>query len=203
MAKKWRLVVGRTNVAKWYGGWGISGIRAMNEGKIPDTISVFYIDEPGVFIQRYCDVFMDVNYEECKKLNIPIARGIAAGGGVIYAEPGIEPFISLLWNPKRNPQIPTQPELFFMKMLGRAADVISEKYKIPLRFRPLNDMEIWDPNLKAWRKVMGTGTSTVGECAVFAWFPTFFRPSGVMGRVLVSPRDKFSDKVFREVSLRS
>ncbi|MCX8176205.1 MAG: hypothetical protein N3E48_03105, partial [Candidatus Bathyarchaeota archaeon] len=186
-----------------YGGWGIAGIRAMNEGKIPDTISVFYIDEPGVFIQRYCDILMDVNYEECKRLNVPIARGIAAGGGVIYAEPGIEPFIGLTWNPKRNPQIPTNPELFFMRMLGRAADVISEKYKIPLRYRPLNDMEVWDPNLKSWRKVMGTGTTTVGECAAFAWFPTFFKPSELMGRVLVSPKDKFSDKVFKEVSLRS
>ena len=92
---------------------------------------------------------MDVNYEECKKLNIPVARGVVADRGVIYAESGIEPFISLYWNPNRNPWIPIQPEILFMKILGRGGDLISERYKIPVRFRPLNDMEIWDPNLKA------------------------------------------------------
>jgi len=92
---------------------------------------------------------MDVNYEECKKLNIPIARVLFAAGGVIYAEPGIEPFTSLYWNPKRNPWIPIQPEILFMKILGRGVDLISERYKIPVRFRPLNDVEAWDPGLKA------------------------------------------------------
>ena len=203
MTKKWRLIIGRTDIAMLSGGLRTSIIKSVSEGWAPDTVTVFYIDKPSVYIQRYCDVLMDVNYEECKKLNIPIARALFAAGGVIYAEPGIEPFISLYWNPKRNPQIPTQPEILFMKILGRGADLISERYKIPVRFRPLNDVEAWDPNLKAWRKVMGTGVSIVDNCAFFSWFPTFFRPSEVMGRVLVSPRDKFSDKVFREVSLRS
>ncbi|MHA1606496.1 MAG: hypothetical protein ACTSWP_02975 [Candidatus Freyarchaeota archaeon] len=50
MARKWRIIVERTNVAKWYG-MDCGFLRAMNEGKIPDTVAFFYIDEPGVFLQ--------------------------------------------------------------------------------------------------------------------------------------------------------
>ncbi len=50
MARKWRIIVERTNVAKWYG-MDCGFLRAMNEGKIPDTVAFFYMDEPGVFLQ--------------------------------------------------------------------------------------------------------------------------------------------------------
>nr|MDO8063051.1 hypothetical protein [Candidatus Freyrarchaeum guaymaensis] len=50
-------------------------------------------------------------------------------------------------------------------MPGKLADSVSERYKIPMRYRSLNDMEIWDPNLAAWRKVMGTGATTLGDAA--------------------------------------
>jgi hypothetical protein len=64
---------------------------------------------------------------------------------VIYGEPGTEPWLLVAWNKDAHPEIPTQPDAIFMKMLGAGADIISEKYKIPMRYRPLNDMELWDP----------------------------------------------------------
>jgi lipoate-protein ligase A len=200
---KWRFVIARTNIAKWYGGYLPASLRAINEGIAPDTMSFFYIDTPGLFLQRHQDIYMDINYEECKKLGVPVARGVVTGGGAIYAEPGIEPFLLAFWDIRRNPQIPVNPNLFFAPLLSRGADVIGENYNIPIRYRSLNDVELFDPKMRMFRKVMGTGSSTSGNAQLFAWFPTNFKPSETMLKVMASPKDKFADKVLKEVSSRS
>ncbi len=61
--------------------------------------------------------FSYVNYDECRRHNAPV-RGNAAGGGVVYADPGIEPFMTPIWSQSRNPDIPRQPELIFLSFLG-------------------------------------------------------------------------------------
>jgi len=48
--------------------------------------------------------------------------------------------VGLVWNKKNHPEIPTQPDLVLMKILGTGADIISQKYNIPVRYKPLNDM---------------------------------------------------------------
>lgn len=200
---KWRFIVTRTNVAEWYGGYLPAGLRAINEGIAPDTMGYFYIDKPSLFLQRHQDIYMDVNYDECKRLGVPIARGAVTGGGAIYAEPGIEPFLWACWDVKRNPQIPLDPNVFFPILLSRGADVICEKYKIPVRYRSLNDLELFDPKMGIFRKVMGTGMSSLGNAQGFAWFPTNFKPSETMFKVMASPKDKFADKAVKEAAQRS
>jgi len=103
----------------------------------------------------------------------------------------------------RTPEIHTQPDAIFMKMLGAGADIISEKYKIPMRYRPLNDMELWDPKRRVWRKMMGTGTSGLFNAMAFAWFPQATKPSDLMTKCLVSPAEKFADKILKDVSTRT
>ncbi|MHA1363275.1 MAG: hypothetical protein ACTSP1_12215 [Candidatus Freyarchaeota archaeon] len=202
MTEKWRMVTTTTDVADWYSGYIPSALRAVAEGKIPDSVAFYFLDKPAIFLQRYCDALRDINYEAAVEKNVKITRGIVAGGGVIYAEPGFEPFVGLVWNRKNHPEIPTQPDLVLMKILGAGADVISQRYNIPVRYRPLNDMEIWDPERKVWRKFMGCGTSGLFDAIGFAWFPNCTKPSDLMAKVLVSPAEKFADKVLKDVMER-
>ncbi len=202
MAKKWRMVTTTTDVADWYSGFIPAALRATAEDKIPETVAFYYLDKPAIFLQRYCDVLRDINYDVAVKEGIKITRGIVAGGGVIYAEPGSEPFVGLVWNKDKHPELPSSPDMVLMKVLGAGADVISERYKIPVRYRPLNDMEIWDPEKKVWRKFMGCGSSGLFNAMGFAWFPNCVKPTDMMSKVLVSPAEKFADKVLKDVMER-
>jgi lipoate-protein ligase A len=203
MAKKWRMVTGTTDIADWYSGYVPALLRATAEGKIPDTVGFFNIERPAVFLQRYCDAMRDINYEACVENGVKVTRGIVAGGGVIYGEQGTEPWLILAWNKDNHPEISTQPDIILMKALGTLADIISEKYKIPMRFRPLNDMELWDPKMKVWRKMMGTGTSGLFNAMGFAWFPQATKPSSLMAKCMVSPAEKFADKILKDVTTRT
>ncbi|MEX2723525.1 MAG: hypothetical protein Q6367_006490 [Candidatus Freyarchaeota archaeon] len=202
MTQKWRMVTTTTDVADWYSGFIPAALRATAEGKIPDTVAFYYLDKPAIFLQRYCDVLRDINYEAAVENGVKITRGIVAGGGVIYAEPGSEPFVGLVWNKDKHPELPQAPDMVLMKILGAGADVLSERYKLPIRYRPLNDMEIWDPNKKTWRKFMGCGSSGLFNAMGFAWFPNCTKPSELMRKVLVSPAEKFADKVLKDVMER-
>jgi lipoate-protein ligase A len=201
--KKWRLVIGRTHGAMLAPAWGPAIAKARDEGKIPDTVAFFYVDEPGIYMQRYQDALMDINYDNCKKYNVHVARAPTAGGGAGYHEHGIEPFLIFVWDMKSNPDIPIDSNLLYPRFLCRGADIMSEKYRIPVRFRLLNDVEIWDPEMRVWRKCMGVGSYTVGGAAGFAWFPFGFKSSELVSKVMVSPKDKFADKTLKEVSLRN
>jgi hypothetical protein len=201
--EKWRLVIERATASKWYSGWIPAEMRATNEGIIPDTIGFYPADRPGMYLQRYCDVLVDINYEECKRNNVDIVRGTACGGGVGYGEPGTEPNILMTWDVRRHPEIPTDIGLFYATVLSRGADVIGEKYPIPVRHRFLNDIEAWDPSMKLWRKVMGVGASGAGNAQMFAWFPMGFKQSGMVYKLYTSPKDKFADKTVKEMGLRT
>ncbi|MFB0559997.1 MAG: biotin/lipoate A/B protein ligase family protein [Candidatus Lokiarchaeia archaeon] len=203
MTKKWRLVEATTDVADWYSGYIPSLLRAKVEGKIPSTVAFFAIDKPAVFLQRYCDVLRDVNYEACTKNDVKITRGITAGGGVIYGEPGIEPVLTVAWNKDEHPELPSQPDLVLMKFLGVLADNVSEKYKIPMRYRPLNDLEIWDPSRKVFRKIVPSGCSGLFNAMGLASGPQTVKPSELMSKILVSPIEKFADKIMKDVQSRT
>lgn len=203
MTKKWRLVRADTDIADWYGGYIPALLRACAEGKIPDTMAFFTINKPSVFIQRYCDVLRDINYEACVKHKIKITRSIGAGGGVMYNEPGTEPAVILIWNKDKNPDIPVQPDLVMMKFLGTGADIISETFKVPVRFRPLNDIECWDPARKVWRKMAGTGSSGLFGAVGTGWVPHSIKTSDLIDEILVVPAEKFSDKALKDVKSRN
>lgn len=192
-----------TNVADWYSGFVPAVLRATAEGKIPDSVGIYYIDEPAIFLQRYCDVLRDINYEIAVENGIKITRGVTAGGGVNFGEPGIEPYMLVIWNKDKHPELPSSPDLILVKILGIAADVISEKFKIPARYRPLNDIELWDPKRKIWRKIMASGSSGLFDAIGMAWFTNCTKPTDLIRRVLVSPAEKFADKVIKDVMERT
>jgi hypothetical protein len=109
----------------------------------------------------------------------------------------------MVWDKKQNPRLPTRPEDMYMRMLGPLADMMSEKYEIPLRYRPLNDGELWDPKMKRWRKVVQSGSFASGNVAGFAVGVMLVKISDLMERVMRSPADKFSDKTLKEARTRN
>jgi hypothetical protein len=202
--KKWRVTLADTDLAEWQGGWAFAIGRARAEVKIPDTLAFHRLTRPGLFIQRYQDILVDANYKACKKYNVRVARGPTTGGGAIYGEPGTGPLLIMIWDTTKHPEIPTDPNLVFPRAIGALADIVSERWKVPLRYRPLNDTELWDPRMGAWRKVGPCGiTPITGNITLFAWGPQLTRPSKIAAEVLVSPADKFADKVLKEVTLRN
>jgi len=187
---------------------GISGyipalMRATVEGKIPATVAFFDIDKPAVFLQRYCDVLRDVNYEACVENGVKITSGRAAGGGVIYGDPGVGPVLTIVWNRDEYPELPSQPDLVLMRFLGALADIASERFKIPVRYRPLNDLELWDPARKVFRKIAPSGCSGLFNAMGIASAPQSTKPSRLMFKVLVSPAEKFADKILKDVETRT
>nr|MDO8077778.1 hypothetical protein [Candidatus Freyarchaeota archaeon] len=75
MTGKWRMVTTTTDVADWYSGYIPSALRAVAEGKIPDTVAFYFLDRPAIFLQRYCDALRDINYEAAVENNVKITRG--------------------------------------------------------------------------------------------------------------------------------
>jgi hypothetical protein len=51
--------------------------------------------------------------------------------------------------------------------------------------------------------MMGTGTSGLFNAMAFAWFPQATKPSNLMTKCLVSPAEKFADKILKDVSTRT
>ncbi len=68
----------------------------------------------------------------------------------MYNEPGTEPAMTIIWNKGKNPDFPATIDL--MKFMGTFADIINEKYRISIRYRPLNGMELWDPQNESVEK---------------------------------------------------
>jgi lipoate-protein ligase A len=203
--RKWRLVTARTNGAELYAGYITLAAMGPNLGITPDTIAFFYIDELGVYLQRYCEANMDVDYEFCKKNNIPVVRGLAAAGGVGSGEPGVEPYVIMAWDPRRHPEIPSNIEAFYGRILSRISDGVVKRFKIPFRYRHLNDLEIWDPKIETWRKVSGVGTSSSGNAQFFAWFPIYSpatKPE-IKAGIFAPATQKLSDKEIKEVAMRT
>ncbi|MHA1364544.1 MAG: hypothetical protein ACTSP1_18800 [Candidatus Freyarchaeota archaeon] len=90
MSRKWRLVITTSDLADAYSGYIPAVLRVIAEGHASESAVLFCVDRPAVFLQRYCDVLRDVNYEACIKHNVKISRGIIAAGGVMYGETGTE-----------------------------------------------------------------------------------------------------------------
>ncbi|MFB0559625.1 MAG: hypothetical protein ACETWM_00135 [Candidatus Lokiarchaeia archaeon] len=201
MTEKFRLVTVTTDVAEQATGWQPAAIRALAEGKIPDTVYLFHIDKPALALARYADALRDINWEACLENNVKVTRSMFASGGYSYAEPGT-PILTLGWNTDNHPQLPKRPDDVLMKLLGATADIASEKYKIPIRYRPLNDLELWDPESKVWRKILGCGCSGVFNLIGVGWWVQTTKPSDLLAKVVLSPVEKFADKILKEATER-
>jgi lipoate-protein ligase A len=204
--KKWRFITVNTDIVGWVAAWVPAICKSVAEGKSPDTLAAFFMEREAAGMALYPDALVDLNYDACKKYNVRIGRGPLAAGGITFNGPGTgDPWFSLIWNIEHNPEIPKDPEIILCRLLSRGADIQSTRYKLPVRFRPTNDVEIWDPNLKMWRKMCGAGASDVvgGKAFHFHWAPWAFKQEEHAYEIMASPADKYADKVAKEAALRN
>jgi lipoate-protein ligase A len=203
--KGWRFITVNTDVTEWGSGWIPAITMCVAEGKSPDTFGAFFMERDAVMMAHYCDAFVDINYEACEKYNVKVGTTFGAGGGITFCGPGTgDPWLTLFWNTERNPELPKDPEMILYHLLSRGADIQSSKYTLPVRFRPTNDIEIWDQNLKIWRKMCGAGSTVSGNAAIFFWVPWAFKQEEEYAyEIMASPADKFADKAVKEARLRN
>jgi lipoate-protein ligase A len=133
-------------------------------------------------------------------MGIAVKRGIV-GGGPIYGDfravwcgaflrRGVDP-------------VPAVDELTLMRTLCSIADQVSELWKIPMRYRPLNDGEIWDAGQLLWRKVLAAGSTGMGDIIQISFILQVKSPeTTVMEKIITPPPEKFADKVAKTVGQR-
>lgn len=199
---KWRQVIQDTDMGSYYGIYVTGEMMAIDKGIAPDSFCFFPMTTPGLLTHRYSEPGRDFNYEGCKENNIKIVKSPGTAGGCIYADPGRSVAAFIAWDINKHPEIPTDPEKLIARFLSRLADEMTIRYKIPFRYRPLNDYEVWDYRSQRFRKVQPTGTTILGKGAFLGWVINIFKPTELAIKALASPAEKFVDKEVKDSLLR-
>jgi lipoate-protein ligase A len=173
----------------------------VNEGHSPSTVASISFLRPSINNTFYSDPLKDINYGICKELGVEISRGPTSGGAATYLDAGSYPFG--VWLNREDPKTPPRDELLLMKVIHAVADAISTHYKVPCRYRPLNDGEIWDSKALMWKKFMPSSAPGLQNCAHAATCPQVRRPNiELMMKVMTPPKEKFNDKLAKSIAER-
>lgn len=207
MSKNWRLLEIKVDS---YLEAGVSLrpaiLRAKDEGLVPDTVLLTEYKHPSLAIQYYNDPFKDINLEACKECGINVGRAGTSGGGPIYSPsgPGEMGSGAIIFADRNSPLLPKSNEILLLSLIHRFADNLSSYYKLPIRYKPFNDAEIWEQESKTWKKLVAA--SVVGQKnAIMAAYATFIYPPdyNLINKLITPPAEKWSDKEVKSVFDRS
>lgn len=166
-----------------------------------NTVAIVRFQESSLLLPYYPDAEKDVNIQAAKEMGVAVKRGVV-GGGPIYGDSravwcgaflrrGVDP-------------VPAVDELTLMRILCSIADQVSEFWKVPMRYRPLNDGEIWDAGQLLWRKVLAAGSTGMGDIIQISFILQVKSPeTTVMEKIITPPPEKFADKVAKTVGQRA
>lgn len=202
MTEKWRLIeLEAESVAHLNMSVRPAIARAMSEGKAGNTLVIATFERACVGVSYYNDAFKDVDIKAARKLGISLKRGAIGGGGSLYIDTGM--MFCLLYLDRKSPLVPQSDELVIMKVMAAVADEFSNAFKIPIRFRPLNDGEIWDFKNKMWKKLIPSSIAGIGDAIIVA-VAIQVTPTDldIAQKVITPPSEKFIDKQVKSVSER-
>lgn len=174
--------------------------QSRNEGQAENTVAMVRFERSGLVVAYYNDAEKDINLHAACELGIDAKRGIASGGPVYadvqavwcgaFLERGAEP-------------VPEVDELTVMRILCGVANQVSEDWKIPMRYRPFNDGEIWDPEARVWRKALACSCTGMGKTVQVAFLLQVKPPDAqVIEKLITPPPEKFADKAVKSVGQR-
>ncbi len=176
-------------------------IRAMSEGKIPNTVAVVSFEKTSLGVTYYNDPFKDVDIEAAKEFGLVVKRVGISGGGSIIMDTGCA--FCLIYVDGNDPIVTKPDEMLLMRILAGMADELSINLRVPVRYRPLNDGEIWDPQRCVWKKLIPASISGIGDAIQIAGVVQVTKPDlNIAQRVLTPPSEKFTDKLVKTVSER-
>jgi lipoate-protein ligase A len=200
MAEEWRLLDLEVDSANKFFACRGALLRAKNERLTPDTLALFSIEMPAIGAGAYSDIFKDINLDVIKQAGFDTGRGPACGGPIYI---GHESYYAILYLDRKNPKSPPSDEVLIMKMMHSILDGISMAFKVPCRYRPLNDGEIWDNRSLSWKKLCPGGIAGFENATQTALITQIGEPPmDIIQRALTPPAEKFADKAAKTVAER-
>lgn len=172
----------------------------MRKKLVGNTLLFRYVPKLNVSIGFYDDPFKEVNLKECKKYDLVIKRRSISSGGTVLLGPDFYGY-SLCFNAKT---IELPMELIYQNVMFNLMNETSKVLKVPCRYKPLNDGEVWYPDEQKWRKIglmfLGGGG---GEELILGGSITFYRPrNDLLAKILTPSAEKFKDKDAKNVTER-
>ncbi|MEZ0361299.1 MAG: lipoate--protein ligase [Hydrogenobacter sp.] len=137
----------------------------------------------------YFDRLEDIiDYEKCKRLNIPVIRREVGGGAVLLSEGQV--FYQLIL-PKK--LVPFKVEDAYRKF-SKPIIQTYRKLGVEVSYRPINDLV-----LKNGKKISGQGAADIGECFVFVGNVLLRFDTKLMSELFKVQEEKFRDKLYKSL----
>jgi hypothetical protein len=91
-----------------------------------------------------------------------------------------------------------------MRVICGMANKVSEIWKVPMRYRPLNDGEIWDGRNLLWKKVLAAASTGLDKTIQISLLCQLKHPdTSIMEKLITPPPEKFRDKQVKTIKERS
>jgi lipoate-protein ligase A len=158
---------------------------ARDQNLVPETIIFCWPNNPLVCVGFHQEVLKEIDYNYCKKNNIPIVRRIL-GGGAVYLDAG-QLFYQIIAS-EDNPRIPKTIGKLFEKLLQAPIRTYHD-LGIPVEYKPINDIQIQG------RKISGNGVGKIGKVSILTGNLIIDFNFEEMVKILKVPTEKFRDKV--------
>ena len=175
--------------------------RAKSEGKTPNTVVITTMKKRSLGVSYYNDSLKDVDLKAAEKLGIVAKRLGISGGGSVFIDTGCP--LCLVYVDRNDPHLVQPDELLMMKFLSSIADRISITFGVPVRFRPLNDGELWDVKSKMWKKIIPASISGIGSAIQIGAGVQVMTPDvQIAQKIITPPPEKFADKQIKDTAGR-
>lgn len=190
----WRLIVAHESYPVFSTSTSPAVERAVVAKEVPSTVYLNIFNKDGITIGVNEDPTQVLDLDFCRANNITVMRRVN-GGGAVYGGTG-SAFLVLVLNLADGPVPDTATEAF-PKILGAFAEVLEERYGIPARYRPLNDVEV------DGRKLMPTSVKIENGVMTFR---LLINLKGIdteaAGKAMPMPPEKTRDKVNKTLESR-
>lgn len=176
-------------------------MQSANDGLAENTLAVIRFERNSLLLTYYPDPDKDVDLAAAAEAGVVVKRGIV-GGGPIYSDS------QAIWCgtflERGVPPVPAVDELTLVKILCSIANEVSDGWKVPMRYRPLNDGEVWDAESLLWRKVLAASSTGMGKIIQTSFISQVKAPdTEMMSRLITPPPEKFQDKAVKSVKQRA
>ncbi len=170
-------------------------LKLKSEEKIPNTLALMTFEKSSVCMFYYNDPEKEVDLAFCQENDIEIGRR-DTGGSPYWADPGT--LLLFFWFDRRLVSgFPDTISEAYRFLIGASAQAISERFRIPAVYRPLNDLEVGS------KKLAGHTVTFLDNSCRWGCGPQVLKPRmDLMSRALKVPPEKYADKEAKTVEAR-